>query len=173
MDLREITEFLKDMFKYILTAAIVIFILVYVARFHQVVGPSMQPNLDSGDIVIISRVHTRFGGIRRNDVVSIIHGDRHMIKRVIGLPGEHIEFRSNYLIINNQPFEETYIFTNTENFSINDWGYDIIPDNMFLLLGDNREDSLDSRNFGLVNESDIVGRAILRIWPINRIRIIR
>ena len=173
MDFREITEFFRDTFKYIITAVIVLVILVYIASFQQVIGPSMMPNLENRDILLISKLHPRFFSIRRNDIVAIFQGERHMIKRVIGLPGEHIEFISNYLYINGRSFQENYINTSTENFSLQDLGYEIIPEGMFLVLGDNRENSLDSRDFGLIREDDIVGRGILRIWPINRLRIIR
>lgn len=163
----------KETLKYLLTIFIVIFIVIYVARFQQIIGPSMSPNLEDGNVILVSRIHTHFFRARRGDIIAFLQDDRHLIKRIIGLPGEYIEFKNNYLYINGNPFEELYISTNTDDFSLTNLGYEIIPEGMFLVLGDNREDSLDSRDFGLIQESDIAGRAILRIWPINRFKLIR
>ena len=80
--------------------------------------------------------------------------------------------KDNVLYINDKKIEEEYLDkdTVTENFSLMDLGYEVIPKDMYLVLGDNREDSLDSREIGLVKEKEILGKVDLRIWPIFRIR---
>ena len=98
-----------------------------------------------------------------------------MIKRVVGLPGEVVEYKDNYVVINGVTYKEPFIDSNikTNDFSIKDLGYDIIPNDMYLVLGDNRENSQDSRDYGLISKSEIIGKAWIRIWPFNKIKIIK
>ena len=91
-----------------------------------------------------------------------------MVKRVVGLPGEKVEYKDNYVIVDGVTYKENFIDTTTvktNDFSIQDLGYEIIPDNKYLVLGDNREDSLDSRSYGLIDKQEIIGKAWIRIWP--------
>lgn len=176
MDWLDIKEFLKDMSKYILTAIIVILIFLYVVSLQQVIGPSMNPTLQDGDIAILNKIGHRFFDIKRNEVVSLDYADtKYLIKRVIGLPGEKIEFKNNTLYVNDQGYNETFLKdgTVTKDFSIKDLGYDKIPEDMYLVLGDNRGNSMDSREIGLIKKSDIKGKVFFRIWPLNRISFIK
>ncbi len=78
------------------------------------------------------------------------------------------------LYINGEPYIEKIVDGMiTKNFTLKDLGYDVIPDDMYLVLGDNRGDSLDSRNFGLISKKDIIGKPFLRIWPINKFKVIK
>ncbi|MDO5393010.1 MAG: signal peptidase I [Mycoplasmatota bacterium] len=176
MDFRDIKEFTIDMLKYIFTIFVVIFIIVYVATVQQVVGPSMQPTFANQDIVILNKLHYRFFDIKRFDVVSLNYSStKYLIKRVIGLPGDKIEYRNNQLYINEKKVAEDFLKADvtTEDFSLKSLGYEEIPDDMYLVLGDNRENSLDSREIGLVKKKDILGKVNLRIWPINKIRYVK
>lgn len=177
MDWLEIKEFFKDTIKYIVFVIVVIFIAVYVVGLQQVVGPSMSPNLNNGDILILDKISYRFTDIKRGDVVSLYYADtKYLIKRVIGLPGEYIEFKEGKLYIDNELIEEEYLNgVTTADFSLKDLGYDKIPENYYLVLGDNRGDSLDSRDpkVGLIKKDDIMGKVRFRIWPINKISVIR
>ena len=94
-----------------------------------------------------------------------------MIKRVIGLPGDTIEIKDNVLYVNGNIYEEEYLDEGLEypDFFLSDLGYDTIPEDMYLVLGDNREDSLDSREIGLISKDNINGKIVLRIWPLNKI----
>ena len=94
-----------------------------------------------------------------------------MIKRVIGLPGDTIEIKDNVLYVNGNIYEEEYLDEDLEypDFFLSDLGYDTIPEDMYLVLGDNREDSLDSREIGLISKDNINGKIVLRIWPLNKI----
>ena len=77
------------------------------------------------------------------------------------------------VIVNGETFKEPFIDlekVHTDDFSIKDLGYDVIPEDMYLVLGDNRENSLDSRNYGLVSKKQIVGKAWMRIWPFSGIK---
>jgi len=176
MDLRDIKEFCIDSSKYIITIFVVIFIIVYVMSIQQVVGPSMSPTFENKDILILNKLHYRFFDIKRFDIVSLEYDDtKYLIKRVIGLPGEKIEYKNNVLYVNGKAIQEKFLKDDvvTNDFSIMDLGYETIPDDMYLVLGDNRQDSLDSRDIGLITKSDILGKVNIRIWPINKIRYVK
>ena len=95
MDLRDIKEFIKDSLKYLIVIATVFFIALFVVSFEQVVGPSMKGTLNAGDVTIVNKLVYKFRTIKRNEIVSINQKDKIMVKRVIGLPGEHIEYKEN------------------------------------------------------------------------------
>lgn len=176
MDLREVREFIIDTSKYILTMVVVIFIIMYVATVQQIIGSSMESKYKDQDIVILNKLHYRFFKIKRFDVVSLKYdGSKYLIKRVIGLPGDNIEYKNNKLFINGKKIEEYFLGkeTNTEDFSLTTLGYEKIPKDMYLVLGDNRENSLDSREIGLVKRKDILGKIKLRIWPINKFGLVK
>ena len=176
MDLREVREFIIDTSKYILTMVVVIFIIMYVATVQQIIGTSMESKYKDQDIVILNKLHYRFFKIKRFDVVSLKYdGSKYLIKRVIGLPGDNIEYKNNKLFINGKKIEEYFLDkeTNTEDFSLTTLGYEKIPKDMYLVLGDNRENSLDSREIGLVKRKDILGKIKLRIWPINKFGLVK
>ena len=168
MDLRDVKEFLIDTTKYLLTAGSVIFIILYVVTIQQVVGPSMSSTLESQDIVLLSRSHYRLFDMKRFDVIAFEYADtKYLIKRVIGLPGDKVEYKNNTLYVNDEIVEEDFLDGHqTENFSLVSMGYEIIPEGKYLVLGDNRENSLDSRSFGLIDEEDILGKVSIKIWPI-------
>lgn len=176
MDLRDFREFCIDAFKYIFTIVVVIFILVFVATLQQVVGASMSPNYKDNDIILLNKFYYRFFDVKRFDIISFEYDDtKYLIKRVIGIPGDYIEYKNNKLYVNGEYIEESFLEDNviTNDFSLLDLGYDVIPDDMYLVLGDNRGNSLDSREIGLVKKSDILGKANLRIWPINKIGFVK
>ncbi|MBP3766299.1 MAG: signal peptidase I [Bacilli bacterium] len=172
MDLRDITEFFKDTFKYIMVAVIVFLLFIFVVGIDQVVGPSMNPTLKEGDVIIVNKLLYRFKDIKRNDIVVLSQDEKHMIKRVVGLPGDNIEYIDNYLYVNGKKYKEPFIKdVITEDFSLKDLGYDKIPKDMYLVLGDNRENSRDSRNYGLINKKQIIGKTFIRIWPLKKIKL--
>lgn len=173
MDFRSIVEFIKDTSKYIIVIIVVLFVFAFVLGLQQVVGPSMQPNLKEGDILLVNKLVYRFTSIKRFDVVVLSQKDKYMIKRIIGIPGDSVEYKNNTLYINGIAYEEKFIDKNnskTEDFVLE---YKFIPDNMYFVLGDNRENSEDSRDFGLIPKDYIIGKSWVQIWPINEIGIIK
>ena len=172
MDWLDIKEFIKDTFKYIIVIVVVLVLAIYVVSLQQVVGPSMSDTLNNNDIVLLDKISYRFTDIKRGDVVSLYYADtKYLIKRVIGLPGEYVEFQDNKLYIDNKYMDEDYLEdVITDDFSLSELGYDEIPEDMYLVLGDNREDSLDSRDasVGLIPKEDIIGKVRIRIWPLNK-----
>lgn len=177
LDWLEIKEFFKDTFKYILLVVFILFLIVYVVTLNQVIGPSMSPNFNNGDIVMLDKVTYRFKDIKRGDVVSLNYSDtKYLIKRIIGLPGESVEIKNNTVYINGLILDEFYL-DNLEysDFNLNELGYEKIPDGYYFVMGDNRINSLDSRDskVGLISKKDIIGKVRARIWPINKFKIIK
>ena len=177
MDMRDIKEFLKDAIKYLVVIVTVIFVVIYVVTLEQVVGPSMYPTFNEGDVVVLNKFVYRFKDVRRGEIISFKNsGSKYLIKRVIGLPGETVEIKDNKIYIDEKALNEYYLKNiDMEDFSLSDLGYDEIPQDMYFVLGDNRSNSQDSRDpkIGLIKKSDILGRVKYRIWPLNRIGAVR
>ena len=170
MDLRDIKEFLKDALKYIIAIVVILIFAIYVVSFQEVIGPSMNNTLKSGDITIVNKLVFRLRNIKRNEIVSLKKDDKIMVKRIIGLPGEHIEYKDNILYVDGKKISDSRS-SSTRDFKLESIGYDTIPKDMYLVLGDNRTNSSDSRTFGLVKKSDIIGKVNIRIYPFNKIKI--
>lgn len=174
MDWLSIRETLIDTVKLVIIIFIILFLMIYVVSITQVVGSSMKSTLIDGDVLILSKANYRFFDIKRGDIISLDYEDtKYLIKRVIGLPGDSIEIVDNVLYINGEVYEEDYLDEglNYPDFHLSDLGYDTIPEDMYLVLGDNREDSLDSRDIGLISKDNVNGKIVLRIWPINKISV--
>lgn len=174
MDWLSIRELLKDSLKLILIVFVILFLMIYIVSVTQVVGSSMSPTLSDGEVLILNKFNYRIFDVKRGDIISLDYEDtKYLIKRVIGLPGETVEIKNNELYINNTLYEEDYLPDDLvyPDFSLSDLGYSVIPDDMYLVLGDNREDSLDSREIGLIKKEEINGKIIFRLWPINKISI--
>ena len=170
MDLRDIKEFLKDALKYIIAIVVILIFAIYVISFQEVIGPSMNNTLKSGDITVVNKLVFRLRNIKRNEIVSLKKDDKIMVKRIIGLPGEHIEYKDNILYVDGKKISDSRS-SSTKDFKLESIGYDTIPKDMYLVLGDNRTNSSDSRTFGLVKKSDIIGKVNIRIYPFNKIKI--
>ena len=173
MDWLGIKEFIKDLIKLILFIVVLLVIMIYVFSVTQVLGNSMSPTLMDDEVLFLNKAQYRFFDIKRGDVVSLEYADtKFLIKRVIGLPGESLEIKNNQVYINGELLEEEYLEEDLEypDFRLQDIGYETIPDDMYFVLGDNREDSMDSREIGLVSKGKIEGRIFMRFWPLNKIR---
>ncbi len=168
MDFREINEFFRDFGKYIIVVVAAILLFLYVISFMQVSGPSMEPTFKAGDLVFISKLHYRFGEPKRGDILVFENnGLKNLIKRVIGLPGDKIEFKDNTLYLNDQPYKEDYL---GEDIVTYDFKSDVIPENCYLVLGDNRPNSQDSRELGCIEKDKIIGKVVFRFWPVNKMK---
>lgn len=177
-DYRDFLEMIKDSLKYIITFILILIIVIYVISLQQVLGTSMDPNLKNNDIVLLSKLSYKIHDIKRKDIISFSHTDsKYLVKRVLGLPGETVQIKDNKLYINNQVLEEDYISKDIymNDFDLTEIGYDKIPENMYFVLGDNRNQSTDSRSqtVGLVNEKNILGKVFIRIWPLNKFKLIK
>lgn len=171
MDFRDIKEFVKDTAKYIAIAIFVLLLVIYVVSLQQVVGPSMSPNYRDGDILILNKLHYKLHNPKRFEVVAVKYKDtKYFIKRIIGLPGENISYKDGILYVNGEVVEEKFKTTTTADFSLSVLGYETIPEDYYLIVGDNRENSLDGRSkeVGLIHKKDLIGKVAFRIWPFRR-----
>lgn len=144
-----------------------------------IVGPSMNPSLEEGDVVFINKLSYVFGDVERYDIVLFPYkydNSRSLVKRVIGLPNEKVEIKDGVLYINDKELKEYYgIYrekSDGEKSTIYvNWGPYTLGDNEVFVLGDNRNQSDDSRSsdVGPVKIDDIIGKVSFRIWPFNSI----
>lgn len=168
IDLRGIKEFISDFAKYIIIAIIALIIFIYIISFQQVLGPSMEPNYNEGEIFLLNKLKYKIFDVKRFDVIVLkSNKSKLMIKRVIGLPGDKVEYKNNKLYINDTEVKEEFKKTGTtSDFNISILGSTTVPENSYFVLGDNRENSEDSRIFGFVTDDEIVGKVEFRLWPI-------
>lgn len=154
---------MKKVTIYILVLCLMIFLVfIYNFGFAKVEGDSMRPNLDNNDIIVYNKNVTN---IERFDIIIIKVNNDLLIKRVVGLPGEKIKYLDNSLYVNNEMVEETFLGSVTKDFELNNiTTNDTIPKNNYLVLGDNRLYSTDSRTFGLIEESNIVGILYIKLF---------
>ena len=161
---------IKEIVPYAIIVVTVVLIRTFIATPVIVSGDSMKPNLQDGEMLIERKLGYKGSNIKRFDIVIVKEGKEEIIKRVIGLPGEHISYKNNKLFVNDVEVEQNYKFYSTEDFNLEEiCTCSQIQDGKYLVLGDNRPVSKDSRIIGLIDEKDIMGKAIFRIWPIYRI----
>lgn len=162
--LGENMEKMKELIPYIITLIIIILIKSFVIAPIRVNGTSMVPTLQPKDIMILNRTAYYTKNPKRFDIVVVNLEEEKVIKRVIGLPGEEIEYRDNTLYVNGKKVKE-----NIKNLDTADYKSGKIPRNSYLVLGDNRRGSYDGRMFGFVKKSQIEGKTSLTILPFSRI----
>ena len=162
-------EKIKPLLPYIIIIAVVLFIKAFIVTPIKVNGESMYPTLEEGDIMILNKTAYYFNKPKRFDIVVVDMPDEYLIKRVIGLPGEHIEYKNNTLYVDGKKIEENFKHGKTDDFNIKELGSDTVPSGYYLVLGDNRGNSLDSRELGFMKEEQLLGRTNLIILPFDRI----
>ncbi len=151
----------------IVLAGLAIVTLINVTLQYSVVdGSSMEPNLHDGQRLLINKIAYNSNPPQRGEIIvfpppHIANPDKDYIKRVIGLPGETIEIRGGVIYVNGSPLDEPYI----EEPASGSLAPRLVPDNEYFVLGDNRNNSTDSRQGWTVPLSDIVGKAWISIWP--------
>ncbi|SHJ30956.1 signal peptidase I [Lutispora thermophila] len=156
--------------KLVATAFIIAFLLkTYIFQIAYVKGPSMEPTLYEGQILIVSKLSYRVGEPSRGDIVVLSDNLEHkdLIKRVIGLPGDNVDIRDGYVYIDGELLKEDYIQVPTY---ANEFQQSQVPENKYFVLGDNRPESRDSRSdsLGFVDRENILGKAVFRLWPLNK-----
>lgn len=155
----------------LLAAALFLAVNALTARIR-VEGPSMESNLLNGDVVIVNRLAYRWDTPERGDIIVFhypLDPDRRLIKRVIGLPGDEIHIEGEQVFINNIPVVEPYLSsTSREEYGSLDSTWNLAADEVFV-MGDNRDHSHDSRHWGALPISSIIGKAVFLYWPIPHI----
>lgn len=144
--------------------ALALIAMAFFMRTSPVDGLSMEPRVHAGDIVLINTLAYRFGHVERGDVVAFRHdapNPETYIKRVVGLPGERVEIRDGVVRIDGRVLPEPYVrFPDRRSAPAL-----TVPAGAYYVLGDNRAESDDSRNWGPLRRSDVVGKALVGIWP--------
>ncbi|HUP69353.1 MAG TPA: signal peptidase I [Acidimicrobiales bacterium] len=151
-----------------LLAALVIKTFLFQAFY--IPSESMLPTLEKQDRVLVNKLSYRLHDVNRGDLVVFERPPneagviRDLIKRVVGLPGETVEGRDGHLFVNGKALPEPYLpaASTTSTF-----GPEKIPEDHIWVMGDNRPNSSDSRVFGSIPSSSVVGRAFVRVWPLN------
>ena len=174
-------NFLKEWSSYVIIIAIVVLIRTYIVTPVVVRGDSMDTTLKDGEVLFLSKITYKVSDINRFDIVVVRDIDDDLIiKRQIGMPGDKVEYKEGILYINDEVINEEYTDYIMDNFNVNTICRitnlkcnGVIPDDMYLVLGDNREVSADSRVKGLIKESQILGKSVFRVWPLNKISIVK
>ena len=168
-NMKKIMDELKS---YVIIVIVVVLFRTFIATPVKVDGSSMDSTLKNNDILILNKLDRSYD---RFDIVVIKYGKTKLVKRVIGLPGENIEYKDNELYINGKKVEDKSI-SRTADFKLTDlYNKDKLPDGYYFVMGDNRANSLDSRSelVGLVNKKDIIGTTKIRLFPFNKIGIVK
>ncbi len=180
--LRKIGQFFLDTIQAIVLA-LSIFIIVYLFLFqpHQVKGSSMYPSFYNGEFLLTNKISYRFNPPQRGDVIVFkappsepcAEIECEYIKRIIALPGERVKVDNGQIFVDGQPLNESHylskeMITAAGTF-LSEGTERVIPENYYLVLGDNRPFSRDGREFGPVPRESIVGKAWLRYWPLPKI----
>lgn len=160
--------FWKELISYVILIAIVLIIKRYVVSPIRVNGESMVPTLEDRDYMILNKIGYRFGNIKRFDIVVISYDGEYLIKRVIGLPGEKIEYKNNKLYVNGKYVKEEYTRKEMDDYNIEQLGEVEVPEDCYFVLGDNRPISKDSRIIGFIKRDDIMGKTLVTILPLSR-----
>ena len=154
-----------------LSAQLAVLLLIATAFFMRtspVDGLSMEPRVHAGELLLINTLAYKLGSIRRGDVVAFRHdapNPETYIKRIVGLPGERVEVRSGIVSIDGREIAEPYVQFRDKRSA----PPVTVPAHAYYVLGDNRSDSDDSRNWGVVRDTDMVGKALVGIWPPRRL----
>lgn len=157
-------KFLNSIKDYIIIILVVVLFRTFIATPAVVNGDSMDNTLKDGHIVLINKLSYVFGDVKRFDIVVINNesdSDK-IIKRVIGLPNEKIEYKEGKLFINDSEIKLEIKFEDTEDFVFE------TKENEYFVLGDNRDVSKDSRVLGNFNKEDIVGKVGIRFYPVDK-----
>lgn len=155
-----LVNIIKELIPYVVILIVVVIIRTYLVTPIMVSGPSMKPTLDGGEIMILNKL----GKIDRYDIVVVNIKTEDIIKRVIALPGETISCEDGVIYVNDKRIDDKYGMGTTGNFAKIK-----MEDDEYFVLGDNREDSLDSEELGPMKEEQIKGTTSLVLYPFDKI----
>jgi len=163
----------------VLTVVIFFGIQTFVAQPFRVEGPSMESSVLPDQYFLIDKLSPHWAAYARGDIVVLEPPSTYagpngepFIKRVIGVAGDHVELRDGAVYVNGSALDEPYVFsedgvrqtTDPTGSGVTEW---FVPDGELLVMGDHRHQSADSRSFGPVEISNVIGRAWLRYWPLD------
>jgi len=162
-----------------LIAIVLVFLIIrpFIVQAFYIPSGSMHPTLLEEDHILVNKFIYRFRDPRHGEVIvfkappqaSPDGTEKDFIKRVIGLPGDVIMVKDGKTYVNNKPLDEPYI----QEPPLYEYGPERVPEGKLFVMGDNRNDSNDSHQWGTLDRSRVLGKAMLIFWPLTRIRLIR
>lgn len=167
---KKIRGFWRDLIETILMAVVLFLLLNAVTSRVRVYNISMQPTLHEGNLLVVNKLAYKLGEPKRGDIIVFHYQGtvtEDYIKRVIGLPGDAVEVGAGVVTVNGQVLTEPYIAA-LPGYT----GSWTVPEGELFVLGDNRNHSSDSHDWGFVKEDWVVGKAIIVYWPLDRIRVL-
>ncbi len=162
-EISKFVKFLKELIPYVVILLVVVIVRVYFYTPIVVSGPSMNPTLDGGEVMILDKR----AKINRFDIVVVDIGTEVIIKRVIALPGETIQCENDKVYVNHHLQEEDWSKGTTCSVESMEFKYELGDDEYFV-MGDNRSNSTDSRIIGPVKKDQIKGKTHLILYPFNK-----
>ena len=166
-------SFVRDTLEIVFLALVLYVVIQYAVQTVHVLGSSMYPTLHDNDLLVASKISYKLHNPQRGDIIVFKPPDeasRDFIKRIIALPGEHLRIVNSVIYINGQVLHESYLpekWTYNNNWPATGEAM-VIPPGEYFVMGDNRNHSSDSRTFGPIALEAILGKAEVRIWPLNQ-----
>lgn len=163
----------------LLAASVFLVIYIFLFRPFQVSGDSMYPTFKNGEYILTNLITLRFHDPSRGDVVVFkapIDHEKDFIKRVMGLPGDTVELRDGFVYLNGKKLNESpYLNSDVRTYGgafLQENTPVTVPQDEFLVMGDNRPFSSDSREWGLLKRSELIGKSFFVYWPLNKMRVV-
>ena len=176
---RKYFDYIFELIKVVLISLIIIIpIRYFLIQPFYVKGASMEPNFFDHEYLIIDEISYRFHEPKRGDIIVFRYPrnpQEYFIKRIIGLPGEKVRIKDSQVFVYNvngeeQVLSEEYLGEDTKTFSLSEEAVSL-GESEYYVLGDNRTSSKDSRSFGPVDNSFIIGKVMIRGWPLDRVEV--
>jgi signal peptidase I len=169
----QVKEELVAWVKTLISAAVyAILIVTFGVQVARVEGQSMAPTLEDQDRLIVNKLVYRIGEPRRGDIVMLyypLNPEKSFVKRVIAEEGDTVRIVDGRVYVNDIPLKDDYV--PSEFRSHDDWGPQVIPEGYYFVMGDHRNNSSDSRHWGMVPKKYIIGKVQLRWWPVPTARV--
>ncbi len=159
-------KLLKELKPYAIILVIVVVIRTFITTPIIVEGNSMNETLKNNEILLLNKYDKSF---ERFEIIVFKHKNSKLIKRIIGLPGESVYYKDGNLYINNEIIEDSFSSI-TNDFDLKEHNIFTIPEDKYFVLGDNRNDSTDSRVIGLIDKDSIIGTVSYSLWPIKTVK---
>jgi signal peptidase I len=178
---RKIYSIIVDLVETLVIAG-AIFVVIYAFLFRpfQVNGQSMYPNYHNGEYILTNLIGLRISAPQRGSVVVFqapVDAEKDFIKRVIGLPGDQVMVKDGSVYVNGKLLDESsYLDTSVKTYGgafLADGQTITVPAHNYFVLGDNRNFSSDSREWGFVPEGKLIGKSFFVYWPLNEIRLVK